>query len=64
VRLTDFWERMREQFGAAYADSLARDQVLAQLGGRTVLEALEGGEPVRQVWRAVCEAFDVPVASR
>lgn len=64
MRLTDFWERMREQFGAAYADSLARDQVLAQLGGRTVLEALEGGEPVRQVWRAVCEAFDVPVASR
>jgi hypothetical protein len=64
VRLTEFWERMREQFGAAYADSLARDQVLSQLGGRTVTEALEAGEPARRVWRAVCEAFEVPAKNR
>jgi hypothetical protein len=64
VRLTEFWERMREQFGAAYADSLAKDQVLAQLGGRTVVEALEAGEPARRVWRAVCEAFEVPAKHR
>jgi Flp pilus assembly protein CpaB len=62
--LTEFWERMREQFGAAYADSLAKDQVLSQLGGRSVAEALEAGEPVRRVWRAVCEAFDVPARNR
>jgi hypothetical protein len=62
--LTEFWERMRGQFGAAYAESLARDQVLAQLGGRTVAEALEAGVPVRQVWRAVCEAFEVPARNR
>jgi len=64
VRLTEFWERMRAQFGAAYAESLAKDQVLAQLGGRTVTEALEAGEPARVVWWAVCEAFDVPARSR
>ena len=64
MRLTEFWERMREQFGPTYADSLARDQVLAQLGGRTVTEALEAGEPARRVWRAVCEAFDVPARNR
>jgi hypothetical protein len=64
VRLTDFWERMQGQFGATYAESLAKDQVLAQLGGRTVTEALEAGEPARQVWRAVCEAFDVPAKNR
>jgi len=62
--LTDFWERMQGQFGATYAESLAKDQVLAQLGGRTVTEALEAGEPARQVWRAVCEAFDVPAKNR
>lgn len=55
---------MRAQFGAAYAESLAKDQVLAQLGGRTVTEALEAGEPARVVWWAVCEAFDVPARSR
>jgi DUF3046 family protein len=64
VRLTEFWERMRGQFGAVYAESLARDQVLALLGGRTVAEALEAGVPVRQVWRAVCEAFEVPARNR
>lgn len=60
VRLTVFWERMRAQFGEAYADSVARDHVLADLGGRTVSQALADGEDAKVVWRAVCEAFRVP----
>jgi hypothetical protein len=64
MRLTDFWERMRGQFGSSYADSLARDHVLSQLGGRTITQALEDGEPAQQVWRAVCETFDVPARNR
>jgi hypothetical protein len=60
VRLTVFWERMAEFFGEAYADSVARDHVLATLGGRTVDKALADGEDVKVVWRAVCEAFNVP----
>ena len=64
VRLTDFWERMRERFGAAYADSVARDQVIGGLGNRTAHEALAAGEDVRAVWLAVCEHFDVPVGER
>jgi Protein of unknown function (DUF3046) len=60
VRLTVFWERMRAQFGEAYADSVARDHVLADLGGRTVNQALADGEDAKVVWRAVCEAFRVP----
>jgi DUF3046 family protein len=60
VRLTVFWERMRRQFGDSYAPSVARDYVLAGLGGRTVDQALAEGEDVKTVWRAVCEAFDVP----
>jgi len=51
---------MRAQFGAAYADSVAKDHVLSALGSRTVNQALADGEDVKTVWRAVCEAFKVP----
>jgi len=64
VRLTEFWERMSARFGAAYADSVARDQVISRLGDRTAREALAAGEDVRDVWLAVCEHFDVPVSDR
>jgi len=60
VRLTEFWERMRKQFGDAYAESVAKDQVLPGLGSRTVNQALADGEDAKVVWRAVCEAFRVP----
>ena len=60
VRLTEFWDRMRAQFGDGYAESVAKDYVLAELGGRTVNQALADGEDARAVWQAVCEAFRVP----
>jgi hypothetical protein len=64
VRLTAFWERMNAQFGEAYAQSVAKDYVLAGLGGRTVERALANGEDAKTVWRAVCEAFNVPDSLR
>jgi Protein of unknown function (DUF3046) len=64
VRLTDFWSRMDEHFGAAYTASVAHDQVIGRLGGRTVDEALAVGEDPKTVWRAVCEHFEIPVAQR
>jgi hypothetical protein len=60
VRLTVFWERMQEQFGDVYAQSVAQDFVLADLGSRTVNQALADGEDVKVVWQAVCAAFRVP----
>jgi Protein of unknown function (DUF3046) len=60
VRLTVFWERMNAQFGEVYAQSVAKDFVIAGLGGRTVERALADGEDVKKVWRAVSEAFNVP----
>jgi hypothetical protein len=60
VRLTTFWERMNAQFGEGYAESVAKDYVLADLGGRTINRALADGEDVKVVWRAVCESFNVP----
>lgn len=60
MRLTTFWERMREHFGATYADSIAQDYVLSNLGGRTVNKALADGVDAKTVWRAICGTFDVP----
>jgi hypothetical protein len=60
VQLTLFWDRMNAQFGAAYAQSVAKDYVFSGLGGRTVERALADGEDAKVVWRAVCEVFDVP----
>ncbi len=64
MRLTAFWDRMRAQFGEAYAQSVAKDHVFAGLGGRTIDRALADGEDAKVVWRAVCETFDVPEALR
>jgi hypothetical protein len=51
---------MDARFGAAYSRSIAADQVLPQLDGRTVDQALQAGVDVKSVWRAVCDAFEVP----
>lgn len=64
MRLTVFWERMADHFGAGYADSFARDHVMAELGGRTVHQALDAGWDAKDVWRVVCAAMDVPAERR
>ena len=57
MRLSDFWARLDATFGPAYAASVAADQVLSQLDGRTVNEALKAGVPTVAVWRAVVAAY-------
>jgi hypothetical protein len=64
VRLTVFWDKMRAQFGDAYAASVAKDYVLAALGGATAEQALAAGTEPKQVWLAICDAFDVPEKQR
>jgi hypothetical protein len=64
VRLTEFWVRMKEQFGDVYAESLAKDYVLSNLGERTVNKALADGEDPKVVWRAVCDTFNLPDSLR
>jgi hypothetical protein len=64
MRLTDFWGRMERRFGRAYAASYAADQVLSSLGGRTVQQALDDGDDVKAVWRAVCDATTVQASDR
>ncbi|MDM4723206.1 DUF3046 domain-containing protein [Micromonospora sp. WMMA1363] len=64
MRLTDFWARLEEAFGSAYAGSIASDQVLAQLDGRTIEQALAAGEETHVVWRAVVAAYPDRVPAR
>lgn len=59
MRLTDFWERMDEVFGPAYARSWAHDVVLPPLG-MTVDDAIAAGTDTKEVWRAVCATTEVP----
>ncbi|MEU8681979.1 DUF3046 domain-containing protein [Streptomyces sp. NPDC048611] len=64
MRLTVFWQRMADHFGAAYADSFARDHVMSGLGGRTVHEALDAGWSAKEVWRVVTSVMEVPPEKR
>ena len=64
MRLTEFWRRLEESFGGAYARSLATDQTFAALNNRTIDEALSQGEEVVTVWRAVVAAYPDRVPSR
>jgi hypothetical protein len=64
MRTTVFRNLMADEFGAVRAEMLARDHVLAALGGRTVDQALEAGLSPKEIWRAVCDDFDVPVERR
>lgn len=61
---SEFWELMDQEFGSAYAGTLARDQVLGALGDRTAVQALDDGVDPREVWQALCDALDVPPERR
>jgi hypothetical protein len=64
MRVSRFWTLLEDEFGAAYAGSLARSHVMAALGGRTATEALDAGVPPRDVWLALCADMDVPEGRR
>jgi Protein of unknown function (DUF3046) len=64
VKLTDLWSRLEQTFGPAYAASVANDQVLTQLGGRTINQALAEHAEVHDVWRAVVAAYPDRVPAR
>jgi hypothetical protein len=64
VRLTDFWERLEQTFGSAYARSIAADHAFTELGGRTINEAITKGIDTATIWRAVVTAYPDRVPSR
>ena len=64
MKHTEFWTRMDDALGPAYARSWASMFVLSELGGRTVDEALAAGVPPKEVWRAVWAVLGLPARER
>ncbi len=55
---------MDDELGPTYAPVWASYTVLAELGGRTVDQALAQGEDARTVWRAVVRHLGLPASRR
>ncbi|GAA4591659.1 hypothetical protein BJY16_000353 [Actinoplanes octamycinicus] len=64
MRLTDFWGRLEQAFGAAYARSIAADHAFAALGGRTIDQAIAQGVETATIWRAVVASYPDRVPSQ
>ena len=64
MRITAFRKMMADEFGEIRADMLARDHVFSALHNRTVDQALEAGMSTKEIWRVVCDAFEVPPERR
>ena len=64
MRETEFWARMRTHLGAGYSQVWAGQHSLAQLGDRTVDQALAEGIDCKTIWRAVWEALELPASER
>ncbi|HWM14998.1 MAG TPA: DUF3046 domain-containing protein [Microbacterium sp.] len=63
MRRSEFSRAVEEEFGSR-GSSLTTDLVLASLGDRTAVQALDAGVPPREVWLALCVAADVPPERR
>ena len=64
MRHSEFWARMESHLGTGYAQVWAQRQVLRDLDGRTVDQALADGEEPKRVWRAVWSALELPARER
>ncbi|BDZ50163.1 hypothetical protein GCM10025867_24040 [Frondihabitans sucicola] len=64
MRKSEFTRAIVDEFGEGYGRVLTRDVVLPTLGNVSADEAIARGAEPRDVWLALCEAQDVPVARR
>ncbi len=64
MRETELWRRLERQLGSGYARVWAEQQVLADLGGRTVVEAIDAGVNPKEIWRACWAALELPARER
>ena len=55
--MTDFWARLEQVFGSTYARSMAADHSFADLGDRTINQAIADGIGTATIWRAVVTAY-------
>lgn len=64
MKETELWQRLEEQLGRGYAQVWAAEHHVAGLDGGTVREALGGGTPAKQIWRAVWQELELPDRDR
>lgn len=64
MKETELWARLERHLGAGYYRVWAGEQNLADLGGRTVVQALEAGAPCKEIWRAAWAALELPASER
>lgn len=60
MREVELWQRMEEVLGAGYARVWAENTVLAELGSRTVVQAIDAGIPSKRIWLAVWAQLEPP----
>ncbi|MDR1266492.1 MAG: DUF3046 domain-containing protein [Propionibacteriaceae bacterium] len=59
MREQELWAGLNRALGPSYAPAWSEQVVLAELGGRTVLEALAAGVPCKTIWRAACAQLEL-----
>jgi hypothetical protein len=64
MREREFWQLLEEVFGRSYGRALSHDQGLTELGGRSVVEALDDGVEPRVVWNVLCDQMEIPDSKR
>lgn len=64
MRTSEFWRLMNDEFGDAYARTLASGHHLHALGDRTVTAALDDGVRPKDVWSALCDDLQIPPERR
>ena len=64
MRHTEFWARMDDALGPAYARTWASSIVMGELGGRTATEALDAGVSPKEVWAAVWRTLELPATKK
>ncbi|HWJ53976.1 MAG TPA: DUF3046 domain-containing protein [Propionibacteriaceae bacterium] len=64
MKETELWQRLEAALGSRYYRVWASEFNLAELGNRTVGQALADGIPSKTVWRAVWAALELPARDR
>lgn len=64
MKETELWARLDGHLGRGYSRVWSAEQSLAELGGRTVDQAIDDGIAFKAIWRAVWGALELPASER
>lgn len=64
MKETELWQRLEAALGSGYYRVWADEFSMAELGDRTVVQALAAGLPSKTIWRAVWAVLELPARDR